>query len=105
MFSTVSRKPPRPVDLVVVGSGVAGLSAALEAAAHDAEVLVVGKGPLQASSSYRAQGGVAAALGPDDSPDLHAEDTHRAGRGLCRPSAVDAATREAPARIAELVDM
>ena len=68
-------------------------------------MLVVGKGSLSGSSSYHAQGGVAAALAADDSPDLHAEDTHRAGRGLCRPSAVDVATQEAPARIAELVEL
>ncbi len=91
-------------DLVVVGAGVAGLYAALCAAA-EADVLVLSKGPLLSSNSYHAQGGVAAALGEDDSPALHAEDTLRAGRGLCRASAVHALTSDGPARIADLVEL
>jgi L-aspartate oxidase len=89
-------------DLVVVGSGIAGLFAAL-AAAPDARVLVVSKGPIGASSSYLAQGGLAAATRSGDSPELHAEDTLRAGRGLSRRSAVEALAEEAPARIADLI--
>ncbi len=89
--------------LIVVGGGVAGMYGALCAAA-EADVLLLTKGPLLTSASYLAQGGVAAAVGDDDSPDLHAEDTLRAGRGLSRPSAVAVLTREAPARVADLVD-
>jgi len=89
-------------DLVVVGSGIAGLYAALTAG-PEARVLVVSKGPIGASSSYLAQGGLAAATRGGDSPELHAEDTLRAGRGLSRPSAVDMLTGEAPARIADLI--
>ena len=74
-------------DIVVVGGGVAGLYAAL-CAADEADVLLLAKGPAAASNSWQAQGGVAAALGEDDSPGLHADDTVRAGRGLCRESAV-----------------
>ena len=92
----------RPFGLIVVGGGVAGLSAAL-AAAGETEVLLLAKGPLEASSSWQAQGGVAAALGEGDAPALHAEDTLRAGRGLCRGSAVGVLVEEAPARIGELV--
>ena len=88
-------------DLAVIGSGVAGLCAALWAA-DEAEVLLVSKGPLLSSTSYLAQGGVAAAIGADDTPELHAEDTVRAGRGLSRPSAVAVLTEEAPARIVDL---
>jgi len=88
-------------DLVIVGGGVAGLHAAL-AAAGEARVLVVAKGPLRSSNSYAAQGGVAAAVGSDDDPSLHAADTLAAGRGLCRPTAVQVLTEEAPDRIAEL---
>ncbi|PWU24890.1 MAG: aspartate oxidase [Candidatus Rokuibacteriota bacterium] len=95
---------PESADLVIVGGGVAGLFAALCASA-EADVLVLSKGPLLASSSFLAQGGVAAAVGVDDSPGLHAEDTLRAGRGLCRPSAVRALTDEAPARVADLVEL
>ena len=90
-------------DLVVVGAGVAGLTAALTAADAGASVRVVAKGGLDSSNSWAAQGGVAAAVGPDDDPALHAADTLAAGRGLCRESAVDLLTREAPARIADLV--
>ncbi len=91
-------------DLVVVGGGVAGLYAAL-CAAQEAEVVVVCKGSVPGSASYLAQGGVAAAVGEGDSPALHAEDTLRAGRGLCRPSAVRVLTEEAPARVADLLEL
>jgi L-aspartate oxidase len=90
--------------MIVVGGGVAGLYAALSAAA-ETEVLLLAKGPVAASNSWHAQGGVAAALADDDSPELHAEDTFRAGRGLCRESAVRALTEEAPARIADIVEL
>jgi L-aspartate oxidase len=90
------------VDLVVVGGGVAGLYGAL-CVAEEADVLVLTKGRLRSSASYLAQGGVAAALGEDDSPDLHAEDTMRAGRGLCRESAVRALVEDAPARAMDLI--
>jgi L-aspartate oxidase len=91
-------------DLLVVGGGVAGLFGALCAAA-DADVLVISKGPLLSSTSSLAQGGIAAAVGDDDAPELHAEDTLRAGRGLCRSSAVEALTVEAPARIRDLTEL
>lgn len=92
------------VDLLVVGSGVAGLFGAL-CAASEADVLLVSKGPLLSSTSSLAQGGIAAAIGSDDAPELHADDTVRAGRGLSRPSAVAALTEEAPARIRDLVEL
>src|SRR5579862_4201199 len=89
--------------VIVVGGGVAGLTAAL-AAAEGTEVLLLAKAPVRASNSWKAQGGIAAALGEGDSPALHAADTVRAGRGLSRATAVAALTEEAPARIAELVE-
>ena len=95
------RKKLHP-DVVVVGAGVAGLTAALAAAEHS-EVQVLAKGALEESNSWAAQGGVAAAVGPDDDPAIHAADTLAAGRGLCRESAVELLTEEAPARIADLV--
>ena len=94
----------RELALVVVGGGVAGLFAAL-CAASEGEVLVLTKGPLLSSTSLLAQGGIAAAVGEDDDPALHAEDTLRTGRGLCRPSAVTVLTEEAPARIRDLVEL
>jgi L-aspartate oxidase len=94
-----------PYDLVVVGGGIAGLFAAL-CAARDGRVAVLTKGSAPASSSsWLAQGGIAAALGADDSPALHVEDTLRAGRGLCRRSAVEVLAAEAPARVADLADL
>ena len=94
----------QPYDLIVVGRGIAGLVGGL-AAARQGRVLVLSKAPVGASSSYLAQGGLAAATRPGDSPALHAEDTMRAGRGLSRTSAVELLTEEAPARIADLVEL
>src|SRR6266540_6254114 len=94
----------RTYDLIVVGSGVAGLYGALCAAA-EADVLLVSKGPVLTSSSWLAQGGVAAAAAGDDEPKLHCDDTLAAGRGLCRTSAVRVLTEEAPARLVDLADL
>ena len=100
------RKPGSDPELalVVVGGGVAGLFAALCAAA-EGDVLVLTKGSLLSSTSLLAQGGIAAAVGDDDDPSLHADDTLRTGRGLCRSSAVSVLTEEAPARIQDLVEL
>jgi L-aspartate oxidase len=100
----VSPEPITRCDLAVIGGGIAGLYAAL-CVGDEAEVLLLSKGPLRSSASYLAQGGVAAATAPDDSPELHAEDTMRAGRGLCRESAVRELVGEAPARVADLRDL
>jgi L-aspartate oxidase len=100
-LSLVRQKRQR-YDVLVVGAGVAGLSAALAAADSDASVLVLAKASHRSSNSYAAQGGVAAAVDPGDDPALHASDTLAAGRGLCRPSAVRLLTEEAPSRIEEL---
>ena len=91
-------------DLIVVGGGIAGLVAALSVP-RDTRVKVVSKGSVLSSSSWLAQGGVAAALDAGDSPAMHAADTFTAGRGLCRPSAVRVLTEEAPARIVDLSEM
>lgn len=92
-------------DVVVVGAGVAGLSAALAAAGEGSSVTVLAKASHRSSNSYAAQGGVAAAVGPDDDPGLHVADTLTAGRGLCRTSAVELLAEEAPARIAWLREL
>lgn len=89
-------------DLAVIGAGIAGLTAALTAAAEGARVLVAAKGPILSSASYHAQGGVAAAVGADDAPRLHFRDTIVAGRGLCRESAVRVLTEDAAARIEDV---
>ena len=97
---------PEPLrfDLIVVGSGAAGLSAALRAAELGARVAVVTAGPLLAGSSPRAQGGVAAAVGADDAPALHAADTLAVGAGLNDASAVDVLTREGSRSVRQLWD-
>ncbi|HLX20628.1 MAG TPA: FAD-binding protein [Gaiellaceae bacterium] len=96
------RKKLHSPDVVIVGAGVAGLTAALAAADAGGSVLVRAKG-IDSSNSWAAQGGVAAAIGPDDDPGLHAADTLTAGRGVCRETAVELLTEEAPDRIADLV--
>lgn len=88
---------------VVIGGGVAGFRAALEAA-RSGRVLIVTKDSIRESNTAYAQGGVAAALGRDDSADFHRDDTLATGVGLCDPAAVEAVVREAPARIAEMLE-
>jgi L-aspartate oxidase len=94
---------PTDYDVVVVGSGIAGLSAALNAA-PSARVAVVTKGALDDGCSRFAQGGIAAAVGDDDSTELHFDDTIAAGRGLCHPDAVRVLVEEGPARIRQLIE-
>jgi L-aspartate oxidase len=89
-------------DVAVVGGGAAGLYVALRAAEHGARVTLISRKPLTESASFWAQGGLAAALAPDDSPARHAQDTLNAGRGLCRSAAVEVLTSEAPGAVAEL---
>jgi L-aspartate oxidase len=84
-------------DLVVVGAGAAGLFACLVAARQGARVALVSARPLAETASYWAQGGLAAALAVDDSPERHLQDTLAAGRGIVRRSAAEVLTDEAPA--------
>ena len=93
------------LDLLVVGSGVAGLSAAVRAAeVHGMRVGVLTKGDLEQATTRWAQGGVAAVLGDDpDSTDLHLADTLAAGVGLCDTSAVRVLVDEGPGRVNELI--
>src|SRR4051795_10845866 len=94
--------PMDRADLIVVGAGAAGLYAALTAAREGAQVALVSARPLAETASYWAQGGLAAALAPDDSPELHLEDTIAAGRGIVRASAARILVEEAPARFRDL---
>ena len=89
-------------DVLVVGAGLAGLYASLEASARGARVTLVTKGSLQASNSFMAQGGIAAAVGPDDDPELHLADTLAVGRGLADPAAAAVLVREGVDRVADL---
>jgi L-aspartate oxidase len=95
--------PETSPDLLVVGAGAAGLTAALTAAQRGARVLLLTKGRVPDSASWHAQGGIAGALGDDDTTALHAIDTERAGRELCRPSAVRVLVEEGPERVRELI--
>jgi L-aspartate oxidase len=89
-------------DLAVVGAGAAGLYAALCAAREGARVLLVSATPLAQTASYWAQGGLAAALAADDSPERHLADTELAGRDLVRRSAAEILVHEAPGCVADL---
>ncbi|WP_344305118.1 L-aspartate oxidase [Nocardioides bigeumensis] len=92
-------------DVVVIGSGIAGLTAALRIHAADRalKLLVVTKDVLNAGSTQWAQGGIAAALGPEDSPADHERDTLVAGAGVCDLDAVHALVTEGPAAVHELI--
>jgi len=88
--------------VVVVGTGIAGLIAAYRASARH-EVVLVTKAELAESNTKYAQGGIAAALFPDDSAESHIADTLRAGAGLCDPDAVAVLCTEGPQRVRELM--
>jgi L-aspartate oxidase len=90
-------------DVVVVGSGVAGLTCALHLREAGLHVTVVTKVNIDDGSTRWAQGGIAAVLDPLDTPEAHAVDTTVAGVGLCDPAAVDVLVTEGPARVRELM--
>src|SRR5450759_3086749 len=88
---------------LVVGSGIAGLHTAWRASA-DSDVMVLTKRSLFDSATTYAQGGIAAALGAGDSPELHRRDTLAAGGILCDREAVDVLVSEGPGRVQDLAD-
>ncbi|MEB3342472.1 L-aspartate oxidase [Okeania sp.] len=91
-------------DVIVVGSGAAGLYAALCLPTH-LQIALVTKNTINMGSSNYAQGGIAAAIDPSDNPTLHLEDTLKAGVGLCDHEAVKFMVENAPEAIAHLVEM
>jgi L-aspartate oxidase len=95
----------RRADIIVVGSGVAGVTVALNARRlmPDRRILLVTKSMLDDGSTRWAQGGVAAALGPEDSPEQHLADTLTAGAGLCDAAAVRALVTEGPDAVRRLI--
>jgi L-aspartate oxidase len=92
-------------DVVVVGSGIAGLTAALRARAAGRRVLLITKAKIEEGSTQWAQGGIAAALAEEDSPDDHFTDTMAAGAGLCDPAAVRALVMQGPSAVRGLIDL
>jgi L-aspartate oxidase len=97
------RPQPDDADLLIVGSGIGGLSLALRVAPAFRVVVVTKKRDFESNTNY-AQGGIAAALGPGDSTLRHERDTLAAGAGLCDRRVVRALVREGPACVAELVE-
>jgi len=91
-----------PVDYLIIGSGIAGLSLALKAARHHS-VTIVTKDRLPESNSAYAQGGIASVWDPEDSFAAHIQDTLTAGAGLCHLDVVEAVVSEGPERIHELI--
>jgi L-aspartate oxidase len=112
MTGTALRRLPAPpaswelaADVVVVGSGAAGMAAALAAARCGRDVLLISKDDLGGGATPLAQGGLAAALGAGDTPALHQGDTLTAGAGLCDPGAVATLVHEAPGEIIRLAGL
>src|SRR5437899_6887357 len=93
-----------PFDVIVAGSGIAGLRAAIEVAAGGGRVAILTKDGPTDSSSDKAQGGLAAVLSDDDEVSLHYRDTLEAGDGLCHEGAVRVLVEEGPARALELIE-
>jgi len=90
-------------DFLVIGSGIAGLRAAISLAEVGTVVVLTKADPRESNTGY-AQGGIAAAFGADDSPESHARDTLAAGDGLCVPEAVDVLVHEGPRYVRELIE-
>src|SRR3989475_6330568 len=93
-----------PFDVIVAGSGIAGLRAAIEIARGGGRVAILTKDGPTDSATDKAQGGLAAVLSDDDEISLHYQDTIQAGDGLCHEGAVRVLVEEGPARALELIE-
>ena len=91
-------------SVLIIGSGIAGLSCALRLPAHVA-VTIVTKAAASESNSRYAQGGIAAVWGEDDDIASHVDDTLVAGAGLCRREVVEQVVKEGPARVQDLISL
>jgi L-aspartate oxidase len=92
------------VDVLVIGSGIAGLSFALRVAERASVTLITKKGSADSATNW-AQGGIAAVMGADDSFDAHVEDTLRAGAGLCKPEVVRFVVEHGPEAVQSLLEL
>jgi L-aspartate oxidase len=90
-------------DYLVIGSGVAGLSFALKVCQSGKVTIITKKSDTESNTNY-AQGGIASVWAKEDSPELHIQDTLKAGAGLCHPETVELIVREGPERIKELMN-
>ena len=91
-------------DVIVVGSGIAGMTTALQLRTFGLSVLIVTKAKVDEGSTKWAQGGIAAALGDGDSPEAHLTDTLTAGAGLCDVEAVRVLVTEGPEAVRKLIE-
>ncbi len=92
--------PKKKCDVLIIGSGIAGLTAALDL--NEFNIILVTKAKIRDSSTWYAQGGVAVAVNINDSTDLHKKDTLKAGAGLCIPEAVEVLVEEGLSRVDDL---
>ncbi len=97
--------PEEVVDTVIIGAGVAGLSTALQLLNLGIKPLIISKKEPNISNSFLAQGGIAAAIGKDDSPELHFIDTIKAGKGLCIEKNVRVLVEEGLERVVDLITL
>lgn len=104
MEPPLNLQPIQPCDVLVIGGGAAGLYAALSLPPQ-LQISLITKDTLSLSASDWAQGGIAAALAPTDTPELHAQDTLEAGAGLCAPEAVKFLVEQAPQQVQRLLRM
>jgi L-aspartate oxidase len=100
----MNREAPRFTDTLIIGSGLAGLWCALTASRWGDVTVITKKERAESNTNY-AQGGIAAALSPEDNSELHLQDTLKAGAGLCRPEVVDTVVREGPELVRELLNL
>jgi L-aspartate oxidase len=97
--------PQIDTEVLIIGAGIAGLFSAWSANQAGAQVTVITKQALRDSNTYKAQGGIAAAVGGDDSPELHLEDTLVAGDGLCRREGVKILVSEGVRHVRKLMEI
>ncbi len=100
----LSTIPEEKVDTVIIGSGVAGLSTAVQLSNLGITPLIISEGNIGKSNSFLAQGGIAAAIGKDDDPEFHYLDTIKAGKGLCIDRNVRALVEEGVERVVDLIN-